>query len=182
MLVSAPAGSILSPCLEVAHGQEDLVAGLQDHRRRGRSRRGALAVAFVNRSVAPPATDLQKVQSPPINVNVTQIQNQYPNPDNSSTEYIALLESRAAKILAQFREDHDSRLDKFADLHSQNIKALRNNQQIVSHELNNEIQALLGDSDIVPKVPGVDKPRRPLNEPEPARRASSPVKSERPSR
>ena len=180
--MSVPAGSILSPCLEVAHGQEDLVAGLQDHRRRGRSRRGA-GSCFCESVSGSSCYGLAKGKSPPINVNVTQIQNQYPNPDNSSTEYIALLESRAAKILAQFREDHDSRLDKFADLHSQNIKALRNNQQIVSHELNNEIQALLGDSDIAyRKVPGVDKPRRPLNEPEPARRASPPVKSERPSR
>jgi hypothetical protein len=50
---------------------------------------------------------------------------------------------RASEIRATFAKNHDARLNKFNELHQQHVEAIRKQQQILAHELNNKIQTLL---------------------------------------
>jgi hypothetical protein len=119
---------------------------------------GGVAVALVN--LGAPARNAAPAAAQPALPTITQTQTVnigYPIPSpgpSASEEYIQLLENRAEVIRQAWTGTGDHRLPRFELLHGRNIQALRDNQQIVSHELNNEIQALLRED-----PPGADMRR-----------------------
>ena len=76
----------------------------------------------------------------------------YPQANDQSQEYLGLLESRAQLVREAIeRNGHpDAKaLSRFNQLHRRNLDAVRNGQDILSHELTNEINTIVRDINIV---------------------------------
>jgi hypothetical protein len=108
---------------------------------------GGIAVAVISRPTS---------ERPPLSSSTNQSQNNnhvvgvpgtYPQSGSASStdEFIRLLEARASKIREDYAQSGDPRLSEFSRLHDQHVQALRANQQIVAHELNNRIQELISE-------------------------------------